>query len=77
MTTFLFLEDRHHIPAHAHSHEQMGTVLKGSVEMVMNGEKTTLTVGHAYHSPSDAVHGEYCSGPVELLEIFSPPREDL
>ena len=75
---FFHLEPGVKVPEHSHPHEQMGTVLKGSIELVVEGEKRIVKMGEAYQIPSDAVHsGECGESPAEILEIFSPPREDF
>ena len=66
------------VPEHSHPHEQMGTVLKGSVELKIGPEKKIVNPGEAYHIPSDVLHsGKSLEGPAEVLEIFTPQREDL
>jgi quercetin dioxygenase-like cupin family protein len=65
------------VPEHSHPHEQMGTVIQGSLEFVLGGEKKTVKEGDAYHVPSNMVHSGRCGeSPAKILEIFSPPRED-
>lgn len=66
------------IPEHSHHHEQMGTVLKGSLELVVDGEKRRVNQGEAYHIASNVPHSGECSGgsAAEILEVFSPRRED-
>jgi len=65
------------IPEHAHPHEQIGTVLKGTLEFTIAGEKRIVAPGGAYQIPSNATHSGLCvEGPAEVLEIFSPVRED-
>jgi quercetin dioxygenase-like cupin family protein len=65
------------IPEHAHPHEQIGTVLKGKLELTIAGEKRVVPPGGAYNIPSNATHAALCvEGPAEVLEIFSPVRED-
>ena len=65
------------IPEHAHPHEQIGTVLKGKMELAIAGEKRVVTAGGAYLIPPNATHSGLCvEGPVEVLEMFSPVRED-
>jgi quercetin dioxygenase-like cupin family protein len=66
------------IPEHAHPHEQMGTVLRGSVELTINGEKTVVSDGGAYHVPPNVVHSGRCrERETEVLEVFSPVRDDF
>jgi len=65
-------------PLHSHPHEQIGTVLKGSIELVVAEEKRIVCEGEAYHIPSNVPHGGKCGdSPSEVIEIFSPVREDL
>jgi quercetin dioxygenase-like cupin family protein len=65
------------IPEHAHPHEQIGIVLKGRLQLTIAGEKQIVVPGGAYHIPSNATHSGLCvEGPVEVLEMFSPVRED-
>ncbi len=66
------------VPAHSHSHEQMGTVLNGSIELVIGPEKKVVTAGEAYHIPSDVLHEGRClDGPAQVLEVFAPRRDEL
>ena len=66
------------IPEHAHPHEQMGMVLEGSVELIINGEKRVVSSGEAYHVPPNIVHSGTClEKEAEVLEVFSPVREDF
>jgi quercetin dioxygenase-like cupin family protein len=65
-------------PLHAHPHEQMGTVLKGSIELVVADEKRIVREGEAYHIPSNVLHGgRCCESPSEVIEVFAPTRDDL
>jgi len=65
------------VPEHAHPHEQIGTVLKGKLELSIAGKKHLVTTGGAYHIPSGVIHSGLClEGPAEVIEAFSPVRED-
>jgi quercetin dioxygenase-like cupin family protein len=78
MTVAFFVIDQGSgIPEHAHPHEQIGTVLKGLMELTIAGEKCIVAPGGAYHIASNAVHSGLCiQGPAEVIEIFAPVRED-
>ena len=66
------------VPEHAHPHEQIGTVLKGEMQLSIAGEKQIVTTGGAYHIPSGVTHSGLClEGPAEVIEMFSPVREDF
>ena len=65
------------VPEHSHPHEQMGTVLKGSLELTIGDEKKVVRPGDAWCVPPDVVHRGRClDEAAEVLEFFSPPRED-
>ncbi|MEJ2726100.1 MAG: cupin domain-containing protein [Deltaproteobacteria bacterium] len=65
------------VPEHAHPHEQMGTVLEGSIELVVAGERKIIHKGEAYHILSNLPHSAKCGGsPAEIIDVFSPARED-
>jgi len=75
---FFKLEPGAGVPLRAHPHEQVGTVLKGSIEFVVADEKRIVREGEAYHVPSNVMHGgKGGESPSEIIEDFSPPREDL
>jgi quercetin dioxygenase-like cupin family protein len=75
---FFRLQPGSQIPEHAHAHEQMGTVLKGTIELVVAGEKRVVRSGEAYHISSNAIHSGRCGdAPSEVIEVFSPVREDF
>lgn len=65
------------IPDHAHPHEQIGTVIRGVMELVVGGETFTVRAGEAYHVPGNVPHTGVCQEATELVEVFCPPREDL
>jgi len=65
------------IPEHSHPHEQMGTVLKGALELTIGDEKKVVRPGDAWRIPSDVAHsGHSLDEGAEVLEFFSPVRED-
>ena len=75
---FFYLLPGAQIPEHSHPHEQIGTVLKGSIELSIGTEKRIVNPGQAYIIPSDLPHsGKNLAAPCEIIEVFSPPREDL
>jgi len=66
------------LPEHHHPHEQIGTVVKGEMELTIAGETRAVPTGGAYHIPSDTVHSARClKGPAEVIEVFAPAREDF
>lgn len=65
------------VPKHAHPHEQIGTVLKGTMELIIGEEKKVVSEGDIWLIPPNVSHeGHALNEPCEVLEFFSPPRED-
>lgn len=66
-------------PFHSHTdQEQMGYVVSGKIELTIDGKARTLTPGDWYHAPKTVEHGaRTLEEPTVMLDIFSPPREDL
>ncbi len=65
-------------PVHQHPEEQLGTVLEGSLEFELAGEKRILRTGDAYVIPPDVPHGGTATDEgCVTLDVFSPPREGL
>jgi quercetin dioxygenase-like cupin family protein len=64
---------------HSHENEQMGYILSGEVEITINNNKKICKAGEAYLIPANTKHGfkVFSENPVEYIEIFSPPKEEL
>ena len=77
MLSFLDLADDCVIPEHSHPHEQAGLILKGKLRFRIATEEREAGPGEAFLIPPNVVHsGEVVEGPVQVLDIFSPVRED-
>ena len=77
MLSFLDLDEGCVIPEHSHPHEQAGLVLAGVFRFRIGAEEKVAVAGDAFIVPPNVVHeGEVVEGPVRVLDIFSPPRED-
>ncbi len=64
------------VPNHSHPREQAGIVIEG--EMGIGGEVRTLRPGDMYIIPGDVEYYARCGGtPVNVLDIFSPVREEF
>jgi len=65
-------------PVHAHSEEQLGTVISGAMEFEIAGERRVLRPGNVYVAPPYVPHGARAhGGPCLALDIFSPPRAGI
>jgi quercetin dioxygenase-like cupin family protein len=74
--SFVSMEPHAVAPVHQHPQEQIGTVIEGSYEFELAGEKRVVRRGDVYVVPPNVPHGavthdEGCL----VLDVFSPPRE--
>ena len=74
--SFVYMEPNSVAPVHQHPQEQIGTVIDGSYEFELAGEKKVVRKGDVYVVPPNVPHGavthdESCL----VLDVFSPPRE--
>jgi quercetin dioxygenase-like cupin family protein len=65
------------VPEHQHPNEQLGLVLKGSLEFTIGGETRRVSAGDTYNIPAQVPHG-VTTGPdgAVVLDVFSPVRSD-
>ena len=78
MLSFVKLTPNAIVPPHRHPHEQMALVLSGRLEVTIAGESRLLEEGDAFLVPSDVEHSvKNLESQTRVLDIFSPPREDL
>lgn len=63
---------------HSHPNEQLGRVISGRVEMIIDGEKKVCSSGDIYHIPGSVHHSSrvLSSHPAEIMDIFSPPKQE-
>jgi quercetin dioxygenase-like cupin family protein len=72
------LEPNAVVAPHSHPHEQVGAVIAGELEFTIGDESRLLHPGDVYVIPGDVVHGvKVGPGAVQLVEVFSPVRENL
>lgn len=65
------------LPEHQHSHEQVAAqVIKGEFELTLEGETRVMKPGDVAVIPSNAVHSGRAITDCQLLDVFSPVRED-
>lgn len=69
-------EARVRIPMHSHPHEQVGYVVKGSVEMTIDGQTEIMNQGDSYCASSNVPHSAFTLEPTVIIDTFTPPRED-
>lgn len=64
------------IPEHQHEHETLTTVLSGSLRLTVDGETMILKAGDSGLVPSWAVHDAEVLEPSEVIDVYTPVRED-
>ncbi|MBM3264114.1 MAG: cupin domain-containing protein [candidate division Zixibacteria bacterium] len=75
--SFVSLAPGSQVPMHRHPHEQIGVVMEGSFDLVVDGQRKTLGKGDTYVIPGGVEHGVVeVKTPSVALDIFSPPREE-
>ncbi len=63
---------------HSHPHEQIGYVVAGALDLLMEGHPPTrLTAGSSYYVAPNVRHGIVTHEPTVLLDCFTPIREDF
>src|SRR5690349_5177638 len=63
-------------PVHTHIHEQTVDVIKGRLEMTINGETFVLEPGQGAIIPSMVPHGAKALTDCFVIDTFCPVRED-
>lgn len=62
---------------HAHPHEQISYIIKGSFEFELEGKKYILKAGDSYYVAPDLMHGATALEDSVILDLFTPQREDF
>ena len=65
-------------PIHSHANEQVGYVVSGEIDLIMDGfERTRLTAGGSYYVAPNVQHGIVTYAPTVVIDCFTPIREDF
>lgn len=65
-------------PIHSHPHEQIGYVVSGEIDLIMDGMETVrLRAGSSYYVRPNIRHGIVTHSPTVLLDCFTPIRQDF
>jgi len=77
MVVFWRMKAGAHAAAHRHPHEQIFWVLSGTMEFRLGDEKRNCRAGDMGVIPSGVEHEARFPEDTEVIDIFSPPREDF
>ena len=64
------------LPAHAHPHEQVATVMEGEFALTIDGETQVIRPGIVGVIPPNATHAGKALTACRILDVFCPVRED-
>lgn len=77
MLSYLEMDEGAVVPMHSHPHEQGGMLLKGKLELTIGTETRLVEPGAMFLIPPHTPHRAVAvGGPVVVLDVFSPVRED-
>lgn len=62
---------------HFHPHIQSSFVARGSFDVTISGETRRLQAGDSFIVPTNAVHGVVALEDAELIDVFSPRRDEF
>ena len=77
MVSFVEFQPGAVVEEHDHPHEQMGMVVAGRAEFIVDGQSRVLGPGDLYRIPGGVRHKVVAlDEPVQAVDVFHPPRED-
>lgn len=63
---------------HSHPHEQVGYVVSGEIELIMEGHGSKrLSAGGSYYVPPNTRHGAKVITPAVVVDAFTPQRDEF
>ena len=62
---------------HSHPHVQSTFVRSGAFQFSVGGKTTEVKTGDSFVIPSGIEHGCFCLEPGELIDTFTPRRDDF
>ena len=74
--SFVHIEEGSKLPEHSHPHEQITIVQKGILRLTLEGKEHKLEPGSVLIIPSNSLHSAVAETPCEVIDVFSPVRED-
>jgi len=66
-----------HAGAHQHPNEQLVWMLKGRMELRIGNERREMLPGDVAVIPGGIEHEAWFRDDTEVVDVFSPPREDF
>jgi len=76
MVTKMLYKKEDKPPIHTHPNEQSGYVISGKYKIIIDNIEYLICQGDSYTIPRDVEHSIVIIEPGEVLDVFSPPRND-
>ena len=76
MLCHFFLEENSKVPLHSHKEHQIGYVIKGKLQFFTENGEFMAEEGDSYVFKSNEKHGAKILEDSEVIDVFSPSRED-
>ena len=76
MITKMQYKSEDNVPIHKHPNEQSGYVISGKYRIKFNNNDQIIEKGDSYTIPRDTLHSIEIIEAGEILDCFSPPRQD-
>lgn len=77
MLSYLEMDAGAEVPLHSHPHEQGGILISGRLRLSIGDETRVVEPGAMFIIPPHTPHRAVAlDGPVVVLDVFSPVRED-
>lgn len=76
MVTKMLYKATDNVPFHRHPNEQSGYVISGSYKLKFGGQEYSLSSGDTYSIPANAEHSIEIIEAGEVVDVFSPMRQD-
>ena len=76
--TIMEFEPHTVLPEHSHPHEQVGYMIEGEAEFILDGESFSVKAGQMWRLPGGLPHQVNVGAqPMRVVEVFYPIREDF
>lgn len=76
MVTRMNYKDGDYVPMHRHPNEQAGYVLSGRYHLCLATGSADIQAGDSYDIPANVDHSMDVLEPGQVIDVFTPPRED-
>ena len=73
-TLYMYFEKDTQLPEHSHA-DQIGFILEGRIDLIIDGEKFEFSKGDRYHIPSGVAHSaKIYAGYADITVFMEPDR---